>query len=669
MARRTSVQQFSFANGMLDRALDARTDIKAYYAGGRDLTNVLGLAQGGVRTRGGFRHVARLSPPAEHPQVRIARFAFSIDRMYLVVFSHRKIEIIADDAVVATLEADPETPDDEPRFRTGIELERLAWTQSLDTMILVHPDHAPTRLVRQHDLEEDEAWLLQDLPLVNRPTADFDGPTRGTLTIALSGATATLTTSESTDFDPAVFGEDDPAFWVRAHDGLIRLTARTSATVLTGEVVQDLDASTAVAPGDWTLEEDAWSDARGWPSAVHLFEGRLYFAGTRTQPQTVWGSRAGRFFDFRTSADSLEDEAVEMTLDNDQVAAVEQLFAANELMAFTSGGIYVCSETPVTPARFYLRRHCQLPAARVRPVELDGTVVFIRRDDDGARATCNELVFDEGREIFVPQDLGLLAGSLIAGPSQLAARPGSEGDGANHLFAVNADGTMAVLNTRRAQNIAGWTRIRAGGDGLIRGVATLGSRVHVLVERPVGGEPVWTVERMETGCGLDGAVRAQPSGPVPTAAWTGLDELEGRTVRLLGDGADMGEAVVTGGAVALDAAVSDLLAGHAFDWTVETMPVEAEPTDGTLVGNRHRLLRAAVRVAGATLFAVNGRSMDMRDSGVANLDTAPAGGSGLCSVRLLGWSGGRRRDGACIRVTGRSFEPASILSITAEVAQ
>ncbi|MEC9346470.1 MAG: hypothetical protein VYB54_09590 [Pseudomonadota bacterium] len=669
MARRTPVQLFSFANGMLDPTLDARTDVKAYYAGARDLTNMLGLAQGGVRTRDGFRHVARLSTPAETPQVRITRFAFSIDRMYLVVFSHMKIEVIADDAVVATLEPDPEVPGDEDRFWTGPELDGLAWTQSLDTMILVHPDHAPRRLVRQHDLEEDEAWLLQDLPLTNRPTADFDGPTAGTLTIALSGTTATLTTTDSTDFDPVSLDAGDPDFWVRAHDGLVRITARTSATVLVGEVVQDLEATTAVEPADWTLEEDAWSDARGWPSAVHLFEGRLYLAGTSALPQTVWGSRAGRFFDFRTTADSFEDEAVEMTLDNDQVAAVEQLFAANELMAFTSGGVYVCAETPVTPARFFLRRHCQLPAARIRPVELDGAVVFIRRTDDGARATCNELVFDEGREIFTPQDLGLLAGSLIDGPVQIAGRLGSEADGANHLFVVNADGSMAVLNTRRAQNIAGWSRFRAGGGGMIRGIATLGSRVHALVERTDGEAVVRTIERMDRTCCLDGAVWAQPVGTVPTAAWDGLDQLEGLTVRLVGDGADLGEVTVSGGAVTLDAPVSTLLAGHGFEWSVETMPIEAELSDGTLVGNRHRLLRATVRLADATRFSVNGRAVDMRDMSVPNLDTAPVGGSGLCQVRLLGWSGGRRRDGATVRVTGQSWTPASILSITAEVAQ
>ena len=138
MPRRTVTQQFSFANGMLDPSLDARPDVKAYSAGARDLTNVLGLAQGGVETRGGLRHVAEISPPEGETNVRIARFAFSFETTYLVVFSHQKIQIFQNDAEVGSVGSGYDSA----------ELPDIAWTQSLDTMILVHSGYAPRRLVR-----------------------------------------------------------------------------------------------------------------------------------------------------------------------------------------------------------------------------------------------------------------------------------------------------------------------------------------------------------------------------------------------------------------------------------------------------------------------------------------------------------------------------------------
>ena len=267
------------------------------------------------------------------------------------------------------------------------------------------------------------------------------------------------------------------------------------------------------------------------------------------------------------------------------------------------------------------------------------------------------------------QDLGLLAGNLIDGPVEIAARLGTEADAANHLLVANQDGTLAVLNTRRAQNIAGWTRLVPAGGGKVRSIATTGSDVWCLTERTVGGETRCLIERLDPDCRLDSAIVAVPDAALPTTQWSGLDLFEGDTVRLYGDGMDLGEATVTGGVVETPAAVSELHAGFAFDWAVETMPIEAALTDGTLFGNRHRLIRATVRAGHATCFDVNGRAVEEAGVDAGGFDQPLPSFSGLRSVRFLGWSGGRERPGATVCVTGTSTHPASILSITAEVAQ
>ncbi len=670
MPGRTALQQFSFTSGMLDGAVEARTDVKAYYAGARDLTNMLGLAQGGVMTRGGFRQVGEVVPPTDATNIRLASFTFALGSSYLIALSHQRIDIFREGVLTQSLIPDPEVTDDADRFYASDELPDIAWTQSLDTMIIVHPDHAPRRLVRQHD-DVSENWVLDELPLTHAPTFNFRGLTIGTATISISGSVATVTSSESADFDAVDLVSGAPGFWVRLHGGLIRLTEKTSATVVKGTVVQGPEETTASEPGIWSVEEDAWSDSRGWPRSINLFQGRLYFGQNRARPQTIWGSRAGSFFDFGTTADALDDEAVELTLDNDQIAAVEQLFVSNDFLALTSGGIYACAETPVTPGNFFFKRQSELPASRIRPVELDGTVVFVRAASDGTRATCNELILDDTRQVLVPQDIGLLAGGLIDAPVDMAARLGTETDGANHLLLANADGTVAVLNTRRSQNIAGWTRLVAGGEGQVRAIATVGARVHALVVRNVAGSDRYFVELLDPECRLDGSIAATATGPLPTTAWSGLSSLEGAEVCLLGDGFDLGTATVAGGAVTTPEPVSTLEVGWRFDWSVETMPLEAELTDGTFIGNRHRLIRATVRTGTAGSFQVNGRDVSLHRLGAFSLDeaTLTSGGGTLTSVRFLGWGGDRRDGGTTVRVKGQSTNPASILSITAEVTQ
>ncbi|MDF1735410.1 MAG: hypothetical protein P1U37_09015 [Minwuia sp.] len=668
MPRRTALQQFSFTSGMLDPAVEARSDVRAYFAGARDLTNVLGMAQGGVATRGGFRHVAEIEPPEGDEVIRLASFTFALGKSYLIAFSHQRIDVFQDGALNQSLVPDPEVPGDADRFFTSEELADVSWTQSLDTMILVHPDHPPRRLLRQHD-GEDEDWVLGALALTNTPTFNFRGLTLGTASVSISGATATITSTDGTDFEAIDLSAGAPTFWVRLHGGLIRVTGKTSATVVEGTVVQSPEETTAVEPGLWSVEEDTWSDQRGWPRSVNLFQGRLYFGQNRARPQTIWGSRAGSFFDFGTTADVLDDEAVELTLDNDQIAAVEQLFVSNDFLAMTSGGVYACAETPVTPANFLFRRQSELPASPVRPVELDGVVVFIRSSSDSVRATCNELVFDDARQVLVPQDLGLLAGGLIDAPVDMTARQGTELDGANHLMLANSDGSVAVLNTRRAQNIAGWTRLSLGGGGLVKAIAAVGARIYVVVSRELSGSKRSFIECLEPDSCLDSSVLAAPVGDLPSTDWNGLDFLEGTEVQMFSEGLDLGTATVVDGTVTTMEAVSNLEVGFPFDWTVETMPLEAELTDGTFIGNRHRLARATVRTGTAGRFAVNGRDVEPRTFWTAAFGSAGQSAAKLATVRLLGWSGGRGDVGATVRVTGKSTEPASILSITAEVTQ
>ncbi|MGH6948832.1 MAG: hypothetical protein ACREDZ_15995, partial [Kiloniellales bacterium] len=572
------------------------------------------LPQGGLALRGGLAFVAELAQAADG--CRLARFEFSTEQVYLVAFTDLEIRVYREGVLQATL-ASP---------YAAADLAGLDWTQSLDTMILVHPQHAPRRLLRQGS---HSAWALSTLALTNPPKHEF-GLSYPNLAItpgAVSGSGVTLAA------DAPWFEANDIQATVSGNGGIAKVTAFASASEVTVDVTTPFANTNQIAAGAWSFDKEsatvkdeaAWSDRRGWPRSVYLFEGRLYFGGSRSRPQTVWGSRANKFFDFATTEEALDDEAVEMTLDNDRVSAVEQLYALDDLFAFTSGGLFVNGESPVSPANFYFQRHSELPAAHIRPVELDGSVAFVRRGSDGQHQSLYELVYDDAKQIYLAQDLALLASSLMRGPVDMAARLGNESDSANHLFVVNGDGTVAVLNSRRSQQITGWTLMTTQGQ--IRNVAVVGNEVYFLVERSIDGQPRFFVERLAQTHRLDASLLL--AAGAPQTSWSGLGVLEGAAVALIGDGAALGDATVSGGAVETPHAVSTLEAGLSFDWAVETMPLEAQLSDGTLIGNRHRIVRATARVKDTAGLAINGRPTIFPAFGANLLDAPPPTFTGL----------------------------------------
>ncbi len=578
MTARGVTVQTNFSAGMLDPHLAARSDVSAYAQGGSDLTNVLGLPHGGVAVRGGLVRFVELAEGGA--EARLLRFEFSTEQVYLMVLRPLALDVYLPDgtlcATVATTYAADEIAD-------------MAWVQSLDTLILVHPDHSPAKLMR---CGSHTAWALSDIVLENVPQYDFDG----------SG------------------------------DG---------------------------------AAEDVWSAARGWPRSVFLHQGRLYFGGSKSRPQTIWGSTANSFFDFATTDDALDDEAVEMTFDNDRVCAVQQLYALNDFFAFTTGGLFArTDDAVVTPSDFTLRRSSEVPAAAARPAELDGSVMFIRNPGDG-HGTVYEVVFDYETQSYRAEDVALLSGHLMRRPVDMAARLGNESDSANHLYVVNGgDGSVAVLNSRKSQKMTGWTLLVTGGA--VRRVAVVGGVPYFLTEREVAGVTRHFIERLDPDRRLDCSTLL--TSAAPTASWSGLSYLSGATVDLIGDGAPLGQAVVTDGTVETPYAVSALEVGFAFDWAVETMPVEA--SDGFTAGGRCRLTCAAIRVHRSAGLSVNGRALPDLRLADAVLDAASILTTGVRKVRFLGWRGGRFQDGgATVRVTGSSRLPAAILSVSTEIAQ
>lgn len=478
----------------------------------------------------------------------------------------------------------------------------------------------------------------------------------------VSGAVVTIDASQN------VFRAHHAGGVIAGNGGVATITAVLSESQVEVEVTAAFANTSAIASGAWTLAgvdltEPAWSDRRGWPAAVALHEGRLYEGGPRDLPNRAFGSRVGEPGDFAQTTDAFDDDPIAVELSSGVLARITHIFSVNGLHLLTGAGVFSQRERPVTPKNFAPQLQATEPAAPVQPVELESGLIYVQQADDGRGLTIQEVVFDEVRQAFGGQDLTALAASVIDDPKQLSVRRGNASDSATHLLVTNGDGSAAVMNSRRLQNLAAWTRWTT--DGAILQQIAVGGTVYWLARRTIGGAARYFLEEMRPAVHCDSAV-LQTSGTAKTV-WDGLDHLEGKTVTLKGGGVWLGTATVTGGEVTVPDPVSDLEAGLPRAWRLEIMPV-VRLASGAALGKRHRIVRSTTTVRNTEDLTINGRKPALRRFGPLVLNQPVPPYSGDIRTQHIGWRGGMRGSRATLVLTGEAPLPTKIESITLEIA-
>ncbi len=402
-------------------------------------------------------------------------------------------------------------------------------------------------------------------------------------------------------------------------------------------------------------DEDVISDVRGWPECLTFYQGRLYLAGLRSRPSTVIASVAGDFFNLDEGT-GLDDRAIYFTIDTDQINAIHQIVSGRKLQIFTAGSEHaIVAQPPITPKNLAIEEQTRRGIKRYcRVAEVDGATLFIQKGG----AALREFLYDDVQQAFGAENLSLLAPHLIRDPVRIVARKGARADDSDFVLIVNADGTMAVLQTLRSQEIAAFTLWETQGRFLDVAVLADGT-VWLAVDR--GGSV--RIEMLDDAALLDASVIR--SVGMPEAGMAGLAHLNGWTAQAVADGAVQPEAVVAGGYMPFAvAAKTAAQAGLGFAVEFDSLPIDGRLPDGTMVGRQARIARVNLRVQDSGPFTVNGQQAVLREfaHGLA-LDAPPPRVTGDVSVEgLLGWS---RQATVSIRQT--QPQPLTVLSLSAVV--
>lgn len=323
--------------------------------------------------------------------------------------------------------------------------------------------------------------------------------------------------------------------------GVVRVVGYTSATSASAVVLTDLGGTD---PTD-SWSEGAWSDVQGWPSSVTLSEGRLWWHGQ--------GRNYGSVSDAYTSFDpDYEGDAgpINRLAGEGAVGRINWGLSLQRLIVGADGGEYSVRsnsfDEPITPSNYNVKRPSTKGSAPVPAVDADGRGYFVGRSE----TAIYEARYDAQTYDFTSQNMTLLCPEV---GEETFVRIAVQQFPDVRLHCVRADGTVGVLIHDPAEDVLAWVDVET--EGFVEDVQVLPARledqVYYRVRRTVNGATVRYRERwaLETECRGGALSKIADSHITGTGAVSGLDHLEGETVVVWADGADMGSHVVSSGAL------------------------------------------------------------------------------------------------------------------------
>jgi hypothetical protein len=625
--------QTNFTSGELDPKLRARIDLQQYYNGLETATNIVVQPQGGFTRRDGSKYIATLPTPT-NDAVRMVHFEFSVNDSYMLIFIDEQMYVFKDGVQITNINGSGNDYLSVTKITDSI-IPEMCWAQSADTLIIVHKDMIPQKIVRG---ATDASWTISDLSFDFTPQFAFSISTdvrtaAGTLTPDAAEGNITLTSQH------ANFTASDINQYINVTpQGRIRIVDFISTTVVKGISEVPLFDDSVIDAADWEVEsgyEDAWSATRGWPRSAVFYEGRLYFGGSDSLPSTLWGSRVGQFFNF-DPGESFDDAALEATLDTGRFNAIIDLYAGRNLQIFSTGGEFYIPQTlgdPITPSNLSVQEqtsHGVKPGIRV--VNVDGATVFVQRQGK----TLAEFIFSDTVNGYIATKISLLSSHLLKAPTEMAVRKATSTNEGDRLLILNSeDGSIACYTLLRSDNIIAPTEWTTDGTYLSIGVDI--ADTYSVVKRNINGSDAYYVEIFDADVTLDCAKTATVGSS--TASVSGLSFLEGETVKIIRDGVVEPDQAVSSGAITFEIAAEESYSiGLNFTPTVTTLPVEPRLSSGNIRGFKKRILEINSEHSESQAVTVNGEQVAFRAFGEDNLDRAVQAFTGVKrSGPLLGY--------------------------------
>lgn len=564
---------------------------------------------------------------ATNSNIRLIPFEFNSEQSYMLAVTDKNIAVYKDGVFQVDVYAGN---------LTHAILPEINWAQSADTLIIFQEDINPILFQRQG---ADDYWTQSNLTFDNIPYHAFTETsqtgaalTLGTLTPSATTGTVTLTFSSGTL--PATPENQ----YFEGNGGRARVLSRTSATTVTAFVEIPFYNTNAIANTDYEYlsgYEATWSVTRGWPICGTFHSGRLWIGGSLSRPTTIWGSRAGLYYDFALGT-ALDDDGIEATLDTDQLNRIVNIYSGRNLMIFTTGAEFIVPTSlnePITPGNISTLRQTRIGSQDgFRVQEIEGGVFYIQ---NGGRSI-QEFVFNDTQQAYSNNLVSLWSGHLVDGPVDFALRRATSLDDGALLALVRDDGGATIATIRRDQLITAFTNHTTDGSFIATGADY--NDLYFVVSR----NSTYYLERINDDHLLDGSVRT--TSGLPTDTFTGLSHLNGEECRVVADGSVLARVTPSGGSATIERDAEEYCEiGLWFQPTFKDLPsIYNFANVGSTLGRLMNIAEVVLRLYQTVSIKINGKDIYFRGFGLSGsgspLDDAPPEFTGIKRLQgFLGW--------------------------------
>ena len=402
----------------------------------------------------------------------------------------------------------------------------------------------------------------------------------------------------------------------------------------------------------------SWGGENGYPRTGCFHGGRMLYGSNYEWPRKIWGSVTREYDDFTEGTeddDAYTFEAADIDIIK-WIKATRRLCIGGASDEATATGPNNTLITPTDPPVI----NGETPhgsSSLVGILKIGKAIMFLQKSGKKIR----EFTYSYVDDAYSAPDITQLAEHLFQ--SGIVAMAYQE-EPNSIIWAVTSTGVLLGCTYDRAQDVVGWHQHTT--DGEFESVAVIPyqnqDQVWVIVKREIDGNVKRYVEYLDPNINVDCGL-TYSGAPIRTLA--GLTHLEGKTVKIVGDGAVYLDDIVADGTVTIDEpypAPSEIYVGLSFTPTLITNRPEVNIA-GTSQGLKKKWNRVIIRMLETMGLAVNGNIIIPARMGGMDMDAAPTPFSGDKPVTCSGW-------GSDARITIQQLLPlkASITCITGSLS-
>ena len=245
-------------------------------------------------------------------------------------------------------------------------------------------------------------------------------------------------------------------------------------------------------------------------------------------------------------------------------------------------------------------------------------------------------MFSDSEAAYVANPISTISSHLIKTPVEMNTLYGALSRSESYVFVLNNDGTMAVFNSNRAEQRAGWVEFVTNGK--FHSSVTIDDRVFVNVEYDLGdGTKKIILCEFDSTFNLDMAKTYSGSSGVFDVS---ADFNNGAVLRVVNGNNYIGEFTVSGGNInvsSVDASLSSAEIGYNFDVELKTNPIDAQVTNGPITGIPRGIGTVYLDLNNTLAAKVNNTALIIRNV-TDDLSQQLAPFTGKKEFRLLGYN-------------------------------